>query len=179
MKDVDERKAAWISSSFLHIFFQNRFLYFVENCVISTPIILQCRNVADSYRGARRGLSGASSSVWFTLVYIYWSNSLFLISFLFLSSSCLSWSEQPPRGPSYYCFAVSSKPEQWTTNIIPLFFHSYVVQFYCIKNCLVSPRLPWHVRRTRVPSRNFWTEKERKERRKVGEKTEKWWRRSK
>lgn len=32
-------------------FFQNCFLYFVENCVISTPIILQCWNVADSYRG--------------------------------------------------------------------------------------------------------------------------------
>jgi len=32
-------------------FCQNCFLYFVENCVISTPIILQCRSVADLHLG--------------------------------------------------------------------------------------------------------------------------------
>lgn len=55
--------------TFSLFFCQNRFLYFVENCVISTPIILQCRSVADLYWGGgvrteriARGASGSSSS---------------------------------------------------------------------------------------------------------------------
>lgn len=123
--------------------------------MISTPIILHCRIVADSYRGARRGLSGASSFKWIMLTIGQQSfihSLLFLPSFLsfFLIFAPLLVRTASER-PELLCFAVASKPEQWTTNII-ICFLSYVVQlvqFYCIKIVHFARACRTHVGRER------------------------------
>lgn len=103
-------KSSRANASPLLFFCQNRFLYFVENCVISTPIILQCRSVADLYwRQGGEDCSGRDNG-------------------FRSSSSSSSRSEQPPRRP-VVCYIVclsffflASQSNEQRTCLFFLFF---------------------------------------------------------
>lgn len=122
--------------------------------------------------GARRGLSGASSFEWITLVY-YWSTVFFPFSFFLLyRASPGPNSLREARVIIVLLFLTSQSSEQ-RTSFFFFSFHSYVVQCYCIKNHLISPRYSWHARRARRSFSQFRNEEKKKSRGEDEEKIEK------